>query len=95
MVDLVATNDLDVYAHNIETVEHLQQRARDFWAGYKQSLSVLAIVKETNSHMLTKTSILLGLGEIDEDIRVTMTDLWNNDVNVLRFGQYLQPSKSM
>lgn len=94
LVDLVATSGLDVYAHNIETVERLQRRVRDHRAGYAQSLSVLARVKETNSHALTKTSIMLGLGETDEDIRATMTDLRNNDVDVLTFGQYLQPSKS-
>ena len=78
LVDLVATSGLDVYAHNIETVEHFQRRVRDFRAGYKQSLSVLAIVKETNSHaLMTKTSIILGLGETDEDIRATMTTLRN------------------
>jgi len=94
LVDLVATSGLDVYAHNIETVERLQRRVRDHRAGYAQSLSVLARVKETNSHALTKTSVMLGLGETDEDIRATMNDLRNNDVDVLTFGQYLQPSKS-
>ena len=93
LVSKVATSGLDVYAHNIETVERLQRRVRDHRANYKQSLSVLEHVKTVNSHALTKTSIMLGLGEADEDIRQTLCDLRNNDVDVVTFGQYLQPSR--
>mmetsp|Transcript_20685 Transcript_20685/g.30458 ORF Transcript_20685/g.30458 Transcript_20685/m.30458 type:complete len:399 (+) Transcript_20685:69-1265(+) len=93
MVERVATSGLDVYAHNIETVERLQGRVRDRRAGYDQSLSVLRHVKTVNDHALTKTSIMLGLGETDEDIRATMVDLRDANVDVLTFGQYLQPSR--
>lgn len=93
LVSLVAQSGLDVYAHNIETVERLQKRVRDRRAGYNQSLSVLQHAKTVNSHSLTKTSIMLGLGENDDDIRQTMEDLRNHDVDVLTFGQYLQPSR--
>lgn len=99
LVEQVATSGLDVYAHNIETVERLQRRVRDRRAGYHQTLSVLRHVKDvhrqrnTEKPLLTKTSIMLGLGENDDDIRQTMQDLRENDVDVLTFGQYLQPSR--
>jgi lipoic acid synthetase len=93
LVTEVATSGLDVYAHNIETVERLQKRVRDHRAGYQQSLNVLHHVKTVRPEALTKTSIMLGLGETDDDIRRTMEDLREHDVDVLTFGQYLQPSK--
>lgn len=93
LVERVATSGLDVYAHNIETVDRLQSRVRDRRAGYAQSLSVLNHVKAVNPSALTKTSVMLGLGETDDDIRRLMSDLRQNDVDVLTFGQYLQPSK--
>eukprot|EP00521_Asterionellopsis_glacialis_P007978 CAMPEP_0195281824 /NCGR_PEP_ID=MMETSP0707-20130614/970_1 /TAXON_ID=33640 /ORGANISM="Asterionellopsis glacialis, Strain CCMP134" /LENGTH=379 /DNA_ID=CAMNT_0040340747 /DNA_START=54 /DNA_END=1193 /DNA_ORIENTATION=- len=93
-VEAVATSGLDVYAHNIETVERLQKRVRDRRAGYDQSLKVLEHVKHlSDTHCLTKTSIMLGLGETDEDIRATLRDLRSIDLDVVTFGQYLQPSK--
>jgi len=95
LVTQVATSGLDVYAHNIETVERLTPRVRDRRAGYQQSLQVLSHVKNVtaNTDVLTKTSIMLGLGETDEEIRTTLQDLRNHDVDVVTFGQYLQPSR--
>uniref|UniRef100_A0A6U3TFU4 Lipoyl synthase, mitochondrial n=1 Tax=Ditylum brightwellii TaxID=49249 RepID=A0A6U3TFU4_9STRA len=93
LVELVATSGLDVYAHNIETVEKLQRRVRDRRAGYAQSMNVLSHVKKVNQNTLTKTSLMLGLGEADDDIRATLHDLRNIDVDVITFGQYLQPSR--
>lgn len=93
LVTHVAQSGLDVYAHNIETVERLTPRVRDRRAGYAQTLSVLRHVKTVNDVALTKTSIMLGLGETDDEIRRTMEDLRENDVDVLTFGQYLQPSR--
>lgn len=93
LVTKVATSGLDVYAHNIETVERLTPRVRDRRAGYEQSLTVLAHVKKVNPNVLTKTSIMLGLGETDDEIRTTLQDLRDNDVDVVTFGQYLQPSR--
>jgi lipoyl synthase len=103
----VATSGLDVYAHNVETVERLTSRVRDHRAGYRQSLDVLAYVKSlsttatTNSSssskealpLLTKTSIMLGLSETDEEVRQTLRDLRSVSVDVVTFGQYLQPTK--
>lgn len=92
LVSNVALSGLDVYAHNIETVERLTPRVRDRRAGYAQSLSVLSHVKTVNPNALTKTSIMLGLGETDEEVVQTMKDLRSVDVDVVTFGQYLQPS---
>ena len=93
LIDVVATSGLDVYAHNVETCERLTKRVRDHRAGYQQSLDVLEHVKSVNMSGLTKTSIMMGLGETDEDMRQTLVDLRNVDVNVVTFGQYLQPTK--
>lgn len=92
-VDVVANSGLDVFAHNIETVERLQWLVRDPRANYKQSLNVLARAKKTNPKLVTKTSIMLGLGETDEDILKTMKDLRDNGVDCLTLGQYMQPTK--
>ena len=89
----LAKSGLDVYAHNVETVERLTPRVRDRRAGYDQSMKVLAHVKTVNPDVLTKTSIMLGLGETDDEVRTTLEDLRSNDCDVVTFGQYLQPTK--
>ncbi|ELZ95343.1 lipoyl synthase [Haloferax mucosum ATCC BAA-1512] len=83
----------DVIAHNIETVERLQWPVRDRRAGYKQSLSVLQQVTD-ESDIHTKTSIMLGLGEYAHEVYQTLSDLREADVDIVTFGQYLQPSRS-
>lgn len=83
----------DVFAHNVETVERLQKRVRDPRAGYAQSLRVLEFVKERDDSRYTKTSIMLGLGENDEEVRQTLRDLRAVGCDVVTFGQYLQPQK--
>ncbi|XP_019158130.1 PREDICTED: lipoyl synthase, chloroplastic-like [Ipomoea nil] len=94
-LDAVSTlvhSGLDVFAHNIETVKRLQRIVRDPRAGYEQSLSVLKHAKHFKEGMVTKTSIMLGLGETDEEIKETMADLRAIDVDIMTFGQYLQPT---
>jgi len=91
-VDRVALSGLDVFAHNIETVEALQSSVRDRRAGYEQTLSVLRRAKETVPGIVTKSSIMLGLGETEEQVRQTMLDLRAADVDVVTLGQYLQPT---
>ena len=81
----------DVYAHNVETVERLQKRVRDPRAGYAQSLGVLQFVKQRDPSRFTKTSIMLGLSETDEEVRQTLRDLRGVGCDVVTFGQYLQP----
>eukprot|EP01135_Chromosphaera_perkinsii_P004138 Nk52_evm45s270 gene=Nk52_evmTU45s270 len=89
----VANSGLEVYAHNLETVEDMQMYVRDRRANYKQSMDVLIHAKKSNPKILTKTSLMLGLGEKDEEILQTLKDLRANDVDVVTFGQYLQPTK--
>jgi lipoyl synthase len=84
----------DVFAHNVETVERLQKRVRDPRANYRQSLDVLAYVKRRDPTRFTKTSIMLGLGEKDEEILQCLRDLREVGCDVVTFGQYLQPTKT-
>ncbi len=79
----------DVLGHNIETVARLQRAARPS-ASYARSLAVLARAKE--SGMVTKSGLMVGLGETAEEVRATMTDLAGVGVDILTIGQYLQPS---
>jgi lipoic acid synthetase len=82
----------DVFAHNVETVARLQKKVRDPRANYDQSLDVLRQVKELDPTIYTKTSLMLGLGETDEEILQTMKDLRAIGCDVITFGQYLQPT---
>lgn len=83
----------DVYAHNMETVERLTPKVRDRRASYAQSLKALKMVKDFDSKMITKTSLMLGLGEEDSEIFTALRDLRSAGVDVVTFGQYLQPTK--
>ncbi|KAM0001813.1 putative lipoyl synthase [Helianthus debilis subsp. tardiflorus] len=91
-VSLLTNSGLDVFAHNIETVKRLQRIVRDPRAGYEQSLSVLKHAKASKEGMITKTSIMLGLGETDDELKEAMNDLRAIDVDILTLGQYLQPT---
>jgi len=92
LVRRVAQSGLDVYAHNVETVEALQGVVRDRRAGWKQSLSVLAEAKKAGARV-TKTSIMLGLGEQPEQIHDALRQLRDTGVDVVTFGQYARPTK--
>ena len=93
MVGKVARSGLDVYAHNVETVEDLTPMVRDRRATFRQSLSVLKHAKDTKEDLITKTSIMLGLGESEEQIWDALRELRHIDVDVVTFGQYMQPTK--
>lgn len=86
----MALSGVDVYAHNLETVERLQKWVRDRRASYNQSLSVLRHAKEKNANLITKSSLMLGLGESEEEIKQTFKDLQNVGVSCITLGQYLQ-----
>ncbi|KAK9807861.1 hypothetical protein WJX72_011537 [[Myrmecia] bisecta] len=86
----LARSGLDVFAHNVETVDRLQKRVRDPRAGYIQSLEVLRAAKACDVY--TKSSLMLGLGESDDEIIDTMLDMKDAGVDILTFGQYLQPT---
>eukprot|EP00039_Didymoeca_costata_P030088 m.27845 g.27845 ORF g.27845 m.27845 type:complete len:359 (+) comp7943_c0_seq1:90-1166(+) len=92
-VEVVAQSGLDVFAHNVETVPELQRVVRDPRANFVQSLEVLKTAKKTNSKLLTKTSVMLGLGETDDQVQNMMETLRENNVDVITFGQYMQPTK--
>jgi lipoic acid synthetase len=91
-VRTVVASPLDVYAHNLETVERLTDAVRDPRAGYRQSLAILEEAKRDRPELLTKSSLMLGLGETDEEILVAMDDLRRCGVDLLTLGQYLRPT---
>ncbi|XP_004514720.1 lipoyl synthase 1, chloroplastic [Cicer arietinum] len=91
-VETLVHSGLDVFAHNIETVKRLQRIVRDPKAGYQQTLSVLNHAKLSKEGMITKSSIMLGLGESDDEVKETMMDLRAINVDILTLGQYLQPT---
>ncbi|KAH9795220.1 Lipoyl synthase [Citrus sinensis] len=91
-VETLVHSGLDVFAHNIETVKRLQRIVRDPRAGYEQSLEVLKHAKLSKKGLITKSSIMLGLGESDDDLKEAMADLRSIDVDILTLGQYLQPT---
>ncbi len=91
-VETVVDSPLAVFAQNVETVERLTHPVRDPRAGYAQTLGVLEHAKRHRSDVLTKTSLMLGLGETDAEIRTTMDDLRARGVDLLTLGQYLQPT---
>lgn len=110
MVKQVSQSGLDVYAHNIETIEKFTPFVRDMRASYRQSLSVLENAKKFGSEFLqsridngghsavarrflTKSSLMLGFGETDEDVKQTLKDLRSAGVDCLTLGQYMQPTK--
>ena len=96
-VATLTSSGLDVFAHNIETVERLQPFVRDKRANYRQSLRVLEAAKGHGTPdgrgVYTKTSIMLGLGETEEEVLQTMRDLRGVGVDVLTLGQYLRPTE--
>jgi lipoic acid synthetase len=91
-VELVVDSGLDVFAQNVETVERLTHPVRDPRAGYRQTINVLAHAKNFRPHVLTKTSLMLGLGERDHEIMEAMDDLRAANVDILTLGQYLRPT---
>ena len=82
---------LQVFAHNVETVRRLTPRVRDPRATFEQSILILKKAKELRPDIMTKSSIMLGLGETEEDIIETFTELRNAKVDLLTLGQYLAP----
>lgn len=92
-LDIVLDAKPDVFAHNLETVRRLTPRVRDKRAAYDRSLSVLEHAKKRAPGFYTKTSVMLGLGETDEELEQTMDDARAAGVDIFTMGQYLQPTK--
>jgi lipoic acid synthetase len=92
-LEKIATSGLEVAGHNIETVKRLSSKVRDPRASYEMSLSVLKEMKRVNPELVTKSSIMVGLGETKEEVVEAMEDLRGAGVDILTVGQYLRPSK--
>ncbi len=82
----------DVVSHNLETVERLTPSVRDPRAGYRQSLDVLRLLREIRPALPTKSSLMLGLGEREDEVLAAMDDLRAVGVQFLTLGQYLRPT---
>jgi lipoyl synthase len=91
-VETVCDAGPDVFAQNIETVRRLTHPVRDPRAGYEQTLTVLAHAKRHRPGVLTKSSLMLGLGENEQEVIQCMDDLRHAAVDVLTLGQYLRPT---
>jgi len=91
-VETVVDAGLEVFAQNLETVERLTHVVRDPRAGYQRTLDVLAHAKAHRPEILTKSSLMLGLGEADDEIDQAMRDLRDHGVDILTLGQYLRPT---
>ena len=88
----VADAGPEVISHNIETVSRLSFMVRDPRATYEQSLTVLKMIKEINCRIYTKSSIMLGLGESEEEVMQAVKALRSAQVDIITLGQYLQPT---
>lgn len=91
-VETVVESGIEVFAQNVETVERLTHPVRDPRAGYRQTLDVLAHAKHYRPQVLTKTSLMLGLGETADELYSTMDDLRAIGCDLLTLGQYLRPT---
>ncbi|MFI4914356.1 MAG: lipoyl synthase [Steroidobacterales bacterium] len=91
-VEIVVDSGLEVFAQNVETVRRLTHPVRDPRAGYAQTLAVLAHAKRYRPGVLTKTSLMLGLGETEAEIAQCMDELRAAGVDILTLGQYLRPT---
>jgi lipoic acid synthetase len=91
-VATVVDSGVEVFAQNIETVRRLTHPVRDPRAGYEQTLAVLGFAKHHRPGVLTKSSLMLGLGESDAEIAATLADLRAAGVDIVTLGQYLRPT---
>jgi len=92
-LDIVMDARPDVFAHNVETVRRLTPTVRDKRATYDQSLRILAHAKSRAPERYTKTSIMIGLGETEDEIERVMDDARDVGVDIFTLGQYLRPTK--
>jgi lipoyl synthase len=92
MIATVLAAEPDVYAHNVETVLRLTPRVRDHRCSYVGSLATLRMAKRLQLDVVTKSSLMLGLGESEREVEQAMDDLREHGVDVVTFGQYLRPT---
>jgi len=92
LIEIVVKAKPDVYNHNIETVRSLYEEVRPE-ANYLQSLNVIKTIKKLDNKMVTKSGIMLGLGESEDEVIETLKDLRNSGCDIITIGQYMQPSQ--
>ena len=92
LADIVIDAKPDVFNHNIETVKKLYAKARPL-ANYERSLNLLRHIKERDKKMITKTGLMVGLGETFEELYETFKDIKSVNCDIVTVGQYMQPSK--
>jgi lipoic acid synthetase len=93
-IDTILPARPEIWGHNLETVRRLTPRVRDARASYEQSLAMLAAAKAQASYpLLTKSALMLGLGETLDEVLATMKDLRAHQVDLLTIGQYMRPSR--
>jgi lipoic acid synthetase len=91
-IQTVLNSTPEVFAHNIETTREMTPKVRDPRCQYEQSLEVLRAAKQLSPKTVTKSSIMLGIGESEADVIQSMRDLREVGVEILTLGQYLRPS---
>jgi lipoic acid synthetase len=89
---LLDESPLSVFAHNVECVPRLDTTVRDHRASFSQSIAILAEAKKLRPDILTKSSVMVGLGESDEEVTQTLQLLKDANVDLITIGQYLAPS---
>ena len=94
LIEIIAAAGPDVLAHNLETVERLTPAVRDHRASYRQSLDVLSLCRDIAPKTPSKSSLMLGLGEREDEVMAAFEDLRRAGVKILTIGQYLRPSRA-
>ena len=92
LIEIIVLRKPDVYNHNLETVARLQNNVRP-QSGYERSLAVLRIVKELEPTMVTKSGLMMGLGEEPDEVMTTLRDLRNVGCDIVTIGQYIRPTQ--
>ena len=91
-IETLLDSNVEVFAQNLETVNRLTHQVRDHRAGYEQTLEVLAYAKEYSPKTISKTSLMLGLGESEDELLESFNDIRSAGVDVLTLGQYMRPT---
>ena len=91
-IETLLDSNVEVFAQNLETVNRLTHQVRDHRAGYEQTLEVLAYAKTYSPKTISKTSLMLGLGESEDELLESFNDIRSAGVDVLTLGQYMRPT---
>ena len=91
-IETLLDSNVEVFAQNLETVKRLTHQVRDHRAGYEQTLEVLAYAKKYSPKIISKTSLMLGLGESEDELLEAFNHIRSAGVDVLTLGQYMRPT---